>query len=79
MMSPDHWLPGRFGPQVMNVPNLRGLFADSVFFTQAYCTSPLCAPARAALLTGRHTYLLANNERARRIRPVADPQRQNVL
>jgi arylsulfatase A-like enzyme len=64
MMTPDHWLPGRFGPELMNLPNLGGLFDDSVFFTQAFCTSPLCAPARAALLTGRHTYLLANNERA---------------
>lgn len=64
MMSPDHWLPGRFVGQQMELPALRSLFADSVFFTNAFCTSPLCAPARAALLTGRHTYLLANNERA---------------
>jgi arylsulfatase A-like enzyme len=48
----------------MELPALRGLFSDSTFFTNAFCTSPLCAPARAALLTGRHTYLLANNERA---------------
>ncbi|MBL8178156.1 MAG: sulfatase-like hydrolase/transferase [Bryobacterales bacterium] len=64
MMSPDHWLPGRSVGQQMDLPAMRSLFADSTFFTNAFTTSPLCAPARAALLTGRHTYLLANNERA---------------
>jgi arylsulfatase A-like enzyme len=64
MVSPDHYLPGRAVGQNMDLPALRGLFADSVFFSNAFCTSPLCAPARAAMLTGRHTYLLANNERA---------------
>ena len=64
MVSPDHYLPGRAVGKQMDLPALRGLFADSVFFSNAFCTSPLCAPARAALLTGRHTYLLANNERA---------------
>jgi arylsulfatase A-like enzyme len=64
MMSPDHWLPGRAVGREMELPALRGLFADSVFFTNAFSTSPLCAPARAALLTGRHSYLMANNERA---------------
>lgn len=48
----------------MALPALRSLWADSVFFTDAFCTSPLCAPARAALLTGRSSYILANNERA---------------
>jgi arylsulfatase A-like enzyme len=64
MVSPDHWLPGRAPGQAMQLPALRGLFGDSVFFTNAFSTNPLCAPARAALLTGRSTYILANNERA---------------
>ncbi len=64
MMSPDHWRPGRAPAAAMALPALRSLWADSVFFTDAFCTSPLCAPARAALLTGRSTYILANNERA---------------
>ena len=33
-------------------------------FTNAFCASPLCAPARAALATGRYTYITANGERA---------------
>lgn len=64
MFSPDHWLPGRAPAQAMRLPALRSLWADSVFFTNAFTTNPLCAPARAALLTGRSTYILANNERA---------------
>jgi arylsulfatase A-like enzyme len=64
MVSPDHYMPGRSAGQAIDLPSLRGLFSDSVYFSNAFCTSPLCAPARAALLTGRHTYLLANNERA---------------
>jgi arylsulfatase A-like enzyme len=35
-----------------------------VTFTNAFCASPLCAPARAALATGRYTYITANGERA---------------
>jgi arylsulfatase A-like enzyme len=64
MISPDHWRPGRAALDAMNLPALRGLFGDSVFFSNAFTTNPLCAPARAALLTGRSTYILANNERA---------------
>src|SRR6185369_2296334 len=48
----------------MNLPAMRGLFNDSVVFNNALCASPLCAPARAALATGRYTYITANGERA---------------
>lgn len=64
MLSPDHWMPGRAAAASMDLPAMRGLFADSVFFGNAFTTNPLCAPARAALLTGRCTYILSNNERA---------------
>jgi arylsulfatase A-like enzyme len=49
---------------LVHVPALRSLFADSCTFSNAFSTSPLCAPARAALLTGRYTYILSNGERA---------------
>lgn len=64
MMSPDHWRPGRDATSAVHLPALRSLWADSVFFSDAYCASPLCAPARASLLTGRPSYILVNNERA---------------
>lgn len=36
----------------LHVPNLRRLAARSQRFTQGYCASPLCAPSRAAFMTG---------------------------
>jgi choline-sulfatase len=41
------WLPAA------SAPALRGLAASGMVFESAYCPSPLCAPSRAALLTGR--------------------------
>ncbi len=37
-------------------PNLDRLFRESVTFTRAYSASPVCAPARAALFTGRYPH-----------------------
>lgn len=34
-------------------PNLRALASESVDYRQAYCTFPLCVPARGSLFTGR--------------------------
>lgn len=41
---------------VSRTPNLDRLAASSVRFTQAYSASCVCAPARAALLTGRYPH-----------------------
>jgi choline-sulfatase len=46
------WLPA-YGHRVVPAPNLTALARDGVTFDAAYCASPLCAPSRAALLTGR--------------------------
>jgi choline-sulfatase len=46
------WLP-MYGHDVVRAPNLGALAADGVVFESAYCASPLCAPSRAAMLTGR--------------------------
>lgn len=35
-------------------PNIDALMEDSVRFSNAYCASPLCVPARGALFTGTH-------------------------
>lgn len=47
------WLPS-YGHAVVRAPNLDALAARSVVFEAAYCASPLCAPSRAAMLSGRH-------------------------
>jgi arylsulfatase A-like enzyme len=64
MVSPDHWHPGRSLHREMDLPTMRSLFSEGVTFSNAFCASPLCAPARATLATGRYTYITANGERA---------------
>jgi choline-sulfatase len=41
-----------YGHQVTKTPVIDGLAGSGVVFENAYCPSPLCAPARAVLMTG---------------------------
>ena len=43
-----------YGGTVCNTPNLDALAAKSVCFTNAITASPVCAPARASMMTGRY-------------------------
>jgi len=45
-----------FGNPYVRTPHLDGLARQGVTLTQHYSASPLCAPARAALLTGRYNH-----------------------
>ena len=44
---------GTYGSGVASTPNLDRLAANGVRFTRCYATSPICAPNRACVLTGR--------------------------
>ena len=48
------FLTGAYGHPVVQTPNLDALARDGVRFDAAYTPYPLCAPARAAFLTGRY-------------------------
>lgn len=37
----------------LNTPKMDALAASGVYFTQSYCTSPVCGPARSSIITGR--------------------------
>ncbi len=41
-------------PSPMETPNIDALAKKGVMFWQAYAPSPVCAPSRAAILTGQH-------------------------
>jgi choline-sulfatase len=46
------WLP-IYGHPVVHAPHLSALARGATIFDSAYCAYPLCAPSRAAMLTGR--------------------------
>ena len=46
----------RFNEDITRTPRLDRLVDESVWFNRAYSPSPVCAPARASLLTGRYPH-----------------------
>lgn len=42
-----------YGHSLVQAPNLERLAAGGVVFDSAYCASPLCAPSRAAMVSGQ--------------------------
>ncbi len=45
-----------YGNPYLNTPNINKLASEGIQFTNYYTPSSLCAPARAALLTGRYNH-----------------------
>ncbi len=45
---------GVFGSDFYETPNLDGLAAEGMRFTQSYAAASICSPSRAALLTGKY-------------------------
>ncbi|MDH4057332.1 MAG: arylsulfatase [Cyclobacteriaceae bacterium] len=56
---------GCYGQEKIKTPNLDRLAKEGIRFTQHYTGAPVCAPARAMLLTGKHSghsYIRGNYE-----------------
>jgi arylsulfatase A-like enzyme len=45
---------GCYGAKNVHTPNLDGLAADGVRYTNVFSTSPVCAPSRSAFMTGMY-------------------------
>lgn len=46
---------GSYGQKVIRTPRLDRMADEGIRFTQCYAGSPVCAPSRSVLMTGRHT------------------------
>ena len=60
---------GAYGQRLIKTPHLDKLAAEGMKFTQHDAGSPVCAPSRCTLLTGKHTghtYIRDNDEMAER-------------
>lgn len=64
MVGPDLYHPSRPFSRHVRLPAIRSLMQDGTFFSNAFCTVPLCSPSRASYLTGRYSYIQGNSERA---------------
>ncbi|MEF8811832.1 MAG: sulfatase-like hydrolase/transferase, partial [Bacteroidales bacterium] len=56
---------GCYGQDKIETPNIDELAEEGILFTQHYSGSPVSAPARCVLLTGKHTghsYIRSNDE-----------------
>ena len=60
LMSDEHKRScmGAYGDTVARTPHLDRLAGQSVRFTEAYCTNPVCTPSRASLMTGLYSHNL---------------------
>lgn len=45
---------GTYGNKLVPTPHIDALASNGVKMLNAYCTSPICSPSRAAILTGRY-------------------------
>jgi arylsulfatase len=56
---------GSYGQSLIETPNIDALATQGIRFTDHYAGSPVCAPSRCVLLTGKHSghaYIRGNDE-----------------
>ncbi|MBT3375411.1 MAG: choline-sulfatase [Lentisphaerae bacterium] len=60
LMGDEHpvFMTGCYGHRSVRTPTIDRLSATGTTFDAAYCPSPICAPSRAAMMTGRHVHTI---------------------
>jgi choline-sulfatase len=66
IMSDEHSpkILGCYGHTVVKTPNLDALATRGTLFSQAYCTSPVCIPARASFAVGKYIHQIGHWDNA---------------
>jgi arylsulfatase A-like enzyme len=59
IMSDDHAANAisAYGSKINQTPNIDRIAKDGVLFRESFCTTSICAPSRAVLLTGKYGHL----------------------
>ncbi len=65
---------GVTGSKQIPTPHIDSLATDGVRFTSAYVSSPVCAPSRAGLLTGKHQASFGFRDNLAPVQPGHDPE-----
>ena len=50
-----------YGDQTVDLPNLESLADDSIIYDNMHATTPVCAPARSAIITGMYPTTLGTH------------------
>lgn len=66
------FLTGTYGHEVVRTPNLDQLADGGVLFKAAYSPNPICAPARASLITGKYSSQIGVYDNAAEL-PAGEP------
>ena len=67
-----------YGHKLVKTPHLSALAERSVVFDTAYCNSPICAPSRYSMLTGRLPSAIGAFDNASEL-PAANPTLAHYL
>ena len=67
------------GTQGVATPNLDGLLKQSTYFSQAFCTAPVCSASRSAFVTGVFQTTLGAHAHRTRIKPSLPPDQPTVM
>ncbi|MDB5992353.1 MAG: betC [Herbaspirillum sp.] len=62
--EPNPKMLGCAGHPIVETPNLDRLAASGVRFNSAYCTSPVCIPARASFAVGKYIFQIGHADNA---------------